>query len=287
MKGIFWNCNGFADQKKYRFLSELVKEKNLNFMALSETGRTSIPQNTLNNICAGKDYLWHTKAPVGHSGGMLVGVNLTTFDIGEIEEGEFFVHFKLRNREDNFIWNLVSVYGPAQPDLKEKFLTELVQLCTKETIPIAIGGDFNIIWGPQDKNNDNYNDRWPFLFNAIIDAVNLRELELSGRKYTWANHQRNQTFKKLDRILVCTDFESKFPHTTVHALNREISDHTPLLMNTGNSSVTYQPQFTFELGWLLREGFVEMVSDIWQNTLAEGTPLERWQTKIRKLHQYL
>ena len=61
-----------------------------------------------------------------------------------------------------------------------------------------------------------------------------------------------------------------------HALNREISDHTPLLMNTGNSSVTYQPQFTFELGWLLREGFVEMVSDIWQNTLAEGTPLERW-----------
>ena len=131
MKGIFWNCNGFADQKKYRFLSELVKEKNLDFMALSETGRTSIPQNTLNNICAGKDYLWHTKAPVGHSGGMLVGVNLTTFDIGEIEEGEFFVHFKLRNREDNFIWNLVSVYGPAQPDLKEKFLTELVQLCTK------------------------------------------------------------------------------------------------------------------------------------------------------------
>ena len=211
MKGIFWNCNGFADQKKYRFLSELVKEKNLNFMALSETGRTSIPQNTLNNICAGKDYLWHTKAPVGHSGGMLVGVNLTTFDIGEIEEGEFFVRFKLRNREDNFIWNLVSVYGPAQPDLKEKFLTELVQLCTKETIPIAIGGDFNIIWGPQDKNNDNYNDRWPFLFNAIIDAVNLRELELSGRKYTWANHLQNQTFEKLDRILVCTDFESKFP----------------------------------------------------------------------------
>ena len=73
----------------------------------------------------------------------------------------------------------------------------------------------------------------------------------------------------------------------VHALNREISDHTPLLMNTGNSSVTYQPQFTFELGWLLREGFVEMVSDIWQNTLAEGTPLERWQNKIRKLRQYL
>ena len=55
------------------------------------------------------------------------------------------MRFELRNREDNFIWNLVSVYGATQPDLKDKFLTELVQLCTKETIPIAISGDFNII----------------------------------------------------------------------------------------------------------------------------------------------
>ena len=198
MKGIYWNCNGFADQKKYRFLSELVKEKNLDFMALSETGRTSIPQNTLNNICAGKDYLWHTKAPVGRSGGMLVGVNLTTFDIGEIEEGEFFVHFKLRNREDNFIWNLVSVYGPAQPDLKEKFLTELVQLCTKETIPIAIGGDFNIIWGPQDKNNDNYNIDglfflMPSLMLLISESSSFREGNILGQIIYRIKLLRNST----------------------------------------------------------------------------------------------
>jgi hypothetical protein len=37
MKGIFWNCNGFADSKKYRFLSDLMKEKNLDYIALSET----------------------------------------------------------------------------------------------------------------------------------------------------------------------------------------------------------------------------------------------------------
>jgi len=57
MKGIFWNCNGFADSKKYRFLSDLTKEKDLDFIALSETGRASFPQTTLNNICAGRDFL--------------------------------------------------------------------------------------------------------------------------------------------------------------------------------------------------------------------------------------
>ena len=216
-----------------------------------------------------------------------LGAHLLTFDIGEIEEGEFFIHFKLRHKEDDFKFNLISVYGPAQLDQKPNFLSEMVRVCSKEALPIIIGGDFNIIRRPDEKNNDNYSDRWPFMFNAVIDALNLREIDLSGRKYTWANNLPNQTFEKLDRVLVCTDFESKYAHSTVYALSRKISDHTPLFFSTNNPSTTYQPQFKFELGWLLREGFCEMVSEIWQNTLASGTPIERWQMKIRRLRQHL
>jgi len=113
MKGIFWNCNGFADPKKYRFLSDLTKEKNLDFIVLSETGRANFPQSTLNNICAGKDFLWHCMAPRGRSGGMILGVSLLTFDIGEIEERDFFIRFKVRHKEDDFKFNLISVYGPG------------------------------------------------------------------------------------------------------------------------------------------------------------------------------
>ena len=90
MKGFFWNYNGFADSKKYRFLSDLTREKDLDFIALSETGRATFPQSTLNNICAGRDFLWHCKAPRGRSGGMILGINLLTFDIGQIDEGDFF-----------------------------------------------------------------------------------------------------------------------------------------------------------------------------------------------------
>jgi hypothetical protein len=90
MKGVFWNCNGFTDPKKYRFLSDLTKEKNLDFIALSKTGTTNFPQSTLNNICAGRDFLWHCTAPQGQSGGMILGINLLTFDIGEIQVGDFY-----------------------------------------------------------------------------------------------------------------------------------------------------------------------------------------------------
>ncbi|WVZ84217.1 hypothetical protein U9M48_031271 [Paspalum notatum var. saurae] len=195
---------------------------------------------------------------------MLVGVNLATLDVGNIEE------------------------GPAQEDHKQRFLTELAHLSSKETLHMLIGGDFNIMRGPQEKSKDNFNNKWPFLFNAVIDANNLRELDLSGRQFTWANNLAHQTFKKLDRVLVTTEWETKYPKATVQALTREISDHTPLFLNSGDDdNISPHSVFKFELGWLLRDGFFNMVKDIWVSTDIGSNPMERWQVKIRRLRQQL
>jgi hypothetical protein len=51
--------------------------------------------------------------------------------------------------------------------------------------------------------------------------------------------------------------------STIHALPRAISDHTPLLLNSGEISTSgHEPLFKFECGWLLREGFFEMIRGI-------------------------
>lgn len=84
-------------------------------------------------------------------GGILLGVDLDVFDIGAIDEGEFYVKFKVCNKSDSFKWALTVVYGPAQFERKEAFLTELVQMANHETLPILIGGDFNILRHPREK----------------------------------------------------------------------------------------------------------------------------------------
>jgi hypothetical protein len=84
MKGIFWNSNEFKDPKKHKFISDLTKGNNLNFIAISETGRSKFMHRFLKNICAGRDYLWHSKAPRGRSGGILLGVDLQIYDSGGI-----------------------------------------------------------------------------------------------------------------------------------------------------------------------------------------------------------
>jgi hypothetical protein len=50
----------------------------------------------------------------------------------------------------------------------------------------------------QERNNTRYEDRWPFLFNTVINNLDLRELELSRRQYTWANNLPTPTYEKLD-----------------------------------------------------------------------------------------
>jgi hypothetical protein len=72
----------------------------------------------------------------------------------------------------------------------------MVNMCSYENLPIMIGGAFNIMRSPEEKNNDRVNSWWSFLFNAIIDGLNLRELEMSGRKYTWANNLLSLLLKK-------------------------------------------------------------------------------------------
>jgi hypothetical protein len=72
------------------------------------------------------------------------------------------------------------------------------------------------------------------------------------------------------------------------ALSRDISDHKLLLLDTGHApSSGNQPLFKFELGWLLRDGFGDMVKEILESVNNEEDSMRRWHSKIRILQQYL
>jgi hypothetical protein len=45
--------------------------------------------------------------------------------------------------------------------------------------------------------------------------------------------------------------------------------------------------FKFELGWLLRDGFMDMVRDVWNSVHDREDVMRCWQVKIRRLRQHL
>ena len=46
-------------------------------------------------------------------------------------------------------------------------------------------------------------------------------------------------------------------------------------------------RFKFELGWLLRDGFDDMVKRVWSAPVSGNSPVRRWNAKIRNLRKYL
>jgi hypothetical protein len=86
-----------------------------------------------------------------------------------------------------------------------------------------------------------------------------------------------------------TDWEDKYPIVSVRALERieRLSDHAPILLTTGSPKLFCKHPFKFDLGWLQREGFHDMVKNVWDIPVSGNTLILRWNNKMRAMRKHL
>jgi hypothetical protein len=96
--------------------------------------------------------------------------------------------------------------------------------------------------------------------------LDLREVSMVGRQFTRENSLPEPTYETLDHVLTVSDWEDKFPMVSLHALEciEALFDHAPILMTTGSPRPQCVRRFMFELGWLYREAFYNMVKLFWE-----------------------
>jgi exonuclease III len=217
---------------KSEFLRDIIRRERIDFIGLQETNKKNFDDSWLDFIGGNRNFVWVWSPPNGWSGGLLVGFDADIFDVREKELGEFMIRILVIQNESGFIWNFINVYGAAQNDQKQKFLSELSTICSKCSHPMLIGGDFNILRKESDKNKHGGTNKWSSLFNSIIDVHDLIELELSGRLFTWSNNRNPPTYEKLDRFLVSPEWDLHFNNVNVSGLSRYFSDHVPLCLKT-------------------------------------------------------
>lgn len=72
------------------------------------------------------------------------------------------------------------------------------------------------------------------IFSSVIlfRTLNLVDLLLLGRAFTWSNKREVPYFAKLNHFLVSDDWEAVFPLTSQDDLLAPISDHVPLLLDS-------------------------------------------------------
>lgn len=130
-------------------------------------------------------------------------------------------------------------------------------VCDKESLLIILGGDFNLIRELQDKSNGIGDIGLMDKLNEFIGRHQLRELVRARPRFTWTNKQENPVMAKLDRLLISTGWEARFPLSFAWSLTRVGSDHSPIIMDSGEQREPRPKYFYFENQWLLIDGFRE------------------------------
>ena len=95
-------------------------------------------------------------------------------------------------------WWFTGVYGPQEDDEKVMFLQELRNIRALCNGAWLLGGDFNLIYQAADKNNANLDRAMMGRFRRFLDDMDLKEIPLLGRKYTWSNERRSPTLVRLN-----------------------------------------------------------------------------------------
>nr|CAD1819928.1 unnamed protein product [Ananas comosus var. bracteatus] len=179
-----------------------------------------------------------------------------------------------------------NVYGPTTASLRAEFFLELRSLNSFTPGPWTMVGDFNVLLSVVDKNGPTSNIADILKFREVVHDLGLVDLPILNRAFTWTNGRGAPTLERLDRALISTNWMLTFPRSTLRALPRPRSDHTPLVL----SAFTFIPSsnlFRFETFWLRHPAISEVVSTAWNSTLPSSNPVNLFSFKLQSVQSAL
>jgi len=185
--------------------------------------------------------------------------------------------------------HIINVYSSCDIQNKRALRKNVKQLKNQSQGGLwCILGDFNNIrtlsesvgvcqrgWGESNINE----------FNAWIEELEVEEAPWIGRQFTW--FRPNGTARsKLDRFSVSLEWLAKWPGSIQLTLDRNFSNHCPVLLRS--KFVDWGPQpFRILDYWLADNSFNKIVQESWSSNLQSGWGGYVLKEKIKSLKQRL
>jgi hypothetical protein len=107
---------------------------------------------------------------------------------------------------------LTGVYEPLGDEEKQVFLQELKQIKQFMNPRWLLLRDFNLIYRSCDKNNGRVDRRLMTSFRSTVNELEIKEIHMHGRKFTWSSGSVDLTMKKINHIFATRDWEMTYPH---------------------------------------------------------------------------
>jgi len=111
---LFWNVRGLGSRGRRAQLKKIIQDHQIRCLCISETIKQNFTNRELNAIGGGMPFTWEWIPARGHSGGLLMGIEEDFAEVIKIEVNDHFQAMTMVQKEDNFRWRLISVYGPVK-----------------------------------------------------------------------------------------------------------------------------------------------------------------------------
>jgi hypothetical protein len=261
-KVLSWNVRDMNDSRKWSAIRNKVEESACVALCFQETKRATFDLSYLKNFCPIRFSKFAFSPSDGASGGLLTAWNGNLFSGTIIDSNRFALTVKLTSLQSGQEWFLTNIYGPCSAIGKAEFTSWLYNYDASGYDLWMVVDDFNLIRSPENRNWPGGDTNEMLLFNDIIHHLDLIEVPLKDRAFTWSNMQNNCLLEKPDWVFTSSNWTLAFPNTMAYSLSHVISGHVSYVIQM-ESTVPKSNIFMFENYWVSFPDFLPTVEQLW------------------------
>ncbi|KAM0014710.1 putative Endonuclease/exonuclease/phosphatase superfamily [Helianthus debilis subsp. tardiflorus] len=281
------NIRGFGVvEKKATWIRNLRRAEKVQMLMVQETGRSGISDADISSFWGNSNWEKAVVDPSGRSGGLLCVWEKGIFSLTSSASDPNFLLLTGNLKGNNESFNFLNVYAPPQSQVDKRELWSKILGCMNSHPGLwFLAGDFNVVRGLEERKNSKFKPHCAREFNEFIFEAGLCEYEMKGSRFTYMLEGPNgRKFSKIDRFLVCNNFQNKWPEACVRVLPRGFSDHNHILVSINSLNFGPKP-FRFFSSWLDRPDFGKVVEEALSEFSFSGPPDLRLLNKFRILRE--
>ncbi|XP_031272152.1 uncharacterized protein LOC116130575 [Pistacia vera] len=219
-------------------------------------------------------------------GRIWVGWDRDILHVQVIQTSAQAIFCKVRILKDNSMLFCSIVYEMTSVGERKELWKELIHHANvSQREPWVIIGDFNAVrFSGEKKGGSNQWNSQCEEFNDMCEEADIDDLNAIGSFFTWNNRGElnRRIWCKLDRVMCDEHWSSRFPNSFASFLTPGISDHCPMVFDSGLNFQGKKSPFKFFNFWAEHEDFLSMVERVW-SLEVEGNPMYRLVFKLKAL----
>lgn len=283
---LTYNTRGIGGRVKNSAIRNLIQREKVDFACLQETKASMINDAVCQSLWGNEEVEWIHSPAVNHGGGVLCFWRKGIFSVITSTCNLRWIGIKgrMKGRSEDCV--LINVYAPCGLEGKRQLWDEIREWKMRNDADLCcIMGDFNSVRSDDERRGigmvSSQSRRESELFNEFIEAIEVVDIPLTRRKFTWIR-PNGSSMSRLDRCMVSVGWLEVWPNCIQQVMERDVSDHCPIILK--HMALNWGPKpFRVLNCWQQDPRFAKFVQDSWNNLEVHGTGLFVLKEKLKML----